>query len=300
MVWVGIACILLAGILAGGLYFSDKVLNIRVKTDDEIEELDRVSGVLEACWYASVRKSTHSIPSPFGYFLGAEWIEAAEPSHKTIIFCHGVTMSRRSSLKYARIFHGLGFHCLIYDQRRHGSSGGRFTTYGYYEKHDLQAVVCWLAERTEGSHFVGIHGESMGAAVMLQYAGMEDGADFYVADCPYAGIYAQLAYRLRVEYRLPPFPLLPLVRWIIMGRAGFDLKAVSPLSVISRIRHPVLFIHGEHDRYIPSCASLQLYQAKAGPKEMHIFPEAGHGKSLASNPQAYGEITAAFVQSIVP
>ena len=63
---------------------------------------------------------------------------------------------------------------------------GKTTSYGYYEKHDLKSVVDWLKSRFGTNITLGIHGESMGAATLLQYAGLvEDGADFYIADCPF-------------------------------------------------------------------------------------------------------------------
>lgn len=60
---------------------------------------------------------------------------------------------------------------MIYDQRRHGKTGGDTTSYGYYEKFDLQAVVDWLFIEEGEDLLLGIHGESMGAATTLLYAG---------------------------------------------------------------------------------------------------------------------------------
>ncbi|MGQ0453143.1 alpha/beta hydrolase, partial [Bacillus sp. SS-TM] len=97
----------------------------------------------------------------------------------------GETVNKINSVKYANLFLKRGYNVLIYDHRRHGKTGGKTTSYGYYEKHDLKSVVDWLKNRFGTNITLGIHGESMGAATLLQYAGLvEDGADFYIADCP--------------------------------------------------------------------------------------------------------------------
>ncbi|MCI2455285.1 alpha/beta hydrolase, partial [Listeria monocytogenes] len=66
-------------------------------------------------------------------------------------------------------------------------SGGKTTSYGYYEKEDLAKIVKWLRQKLGESAIIGIHGESMGAVTTLLYAAKpEANANFYIADCPFA------------------------------------------------------------------------------------------------------------------
>ena len=71
---------------------------------------------------------------------------------------------------------------LLYDHRNHGRSGGRWSTFGYYEKHDLAAWLTWVREKTGNGGAVGVLGESYGAAIGLQCAAETLGVDFQRAD----------------------------------------------------------------------------------------------------------------------
>ena len=220
--------------------------------------------------FDSLPKREIEIASPFGYRLKAV---LAEP-HRTnryIIICHGVTENKTNSIKYMNLFLNRGFNVLIYDHRRHGESGGKTTSYGHYEKFDLKAIVDWLRNEIGPLLQLGIHGESMGAATMLLYAGMiEDGADFYIADCPYSNFKEQLAYRLKTEMKLPPKIFLPLGDLFIRIRDRYSIKEVSPLSVIQNIKKPVLFIHSKKDDYILPSMTIDLFEKKSGPKKLYL------------------------------
>jgi len=312
-----LAALVLPALLLIVIYgFSQKVINICLYPHVRIVEMETADGLWSMEWYEELPREPVIIPSPFGYSLSAEYIpadnklkskadgilgagEALSAIDRTVIICHGVTVSRVASIKYVKLFRSLGFNCLIYDNRRHGQSGGRFTSYGFYEKHDLKAVVDWFRENKGKNHILGLHGESMGAAIILQYGGMEDTADFYIADCPYSSFWEQLLYRLRVEFRLPSFPLMDLVRLMIRLRAGFDLKAVRPIDGVRHIEKPVLFIHGLDDDYILPAMSQAMYDAKKGPKAIYLVPGAPHARSLAADYEKYHEVAAGFIREYV-
>jgi hypothetical protein len=146
--------------IASGYIFSGKVINIRTKSKEKIMEIESKSPEFDIQWFESAQKEKVYIQSPFNYRLPGYYIPSEKPSDKTIIFCHGVTMSYISSVKYAKMFYKKGWNVFIYDHRRHGEGEGKITSYGYYEKMDLKAVVDYVWERTGSGGIVGLHGES--------------------------------------------------------------------------------------------------------------------------------------------
>jgi fermentation-respiration switch protein FrsA (DUF1100 family) len=205
-----------------------------------------------------------------------------------------------NSIKYMNLFLERGFNAVIYDHRRHGESGGKTTSYGHYEKFDLKAIVDWLkAEKGPGIQ-VGIHGESMGAATMLLYAGiLEDGADFYIADCPFSDFKEQLAYRLKAEMKLPPKLFLPVADLFLRMREKYSIADVSPISVIENIKKPILFIHSEKDDFILPTMSEALYEKKKGPKKLYLAVNGIHAQSFNENKEDYKKVIDEFLEEYV-
>lgn len=282
-----------------GVYFSNRLMYIKKKEAELILEREKSAGRFQPLDFEALPKREIHIKSPFGYYLKAL---LAEP-HRTnryVIICHGVTENKINSIKYMNLFLNRGFNVLIYDHRRHGESGGNTTSYGHYEKFDLKAVVDWLREDVGPLLELGIHGESMGAATMLLYAGMiEDGANFYIADCPFSNFQEQLAYRLKTEMKLPPKIFLPLGDLFLRIRDRYSIKEVSPITVIQNIKNPVLFIHSKKDDYILPSMTIDLYEKKIGPKKLYLANYGVHAQSLNENKVDYERAIDEFLEVYV-
>ncbi|OBA04359.1 hypothetical protein A9D36_03770 [Bacillus subtilis] len=290
---------LLAAVTAIGMMFSNLIMFIKKKTDEDImkRETDDGHDVFES--FERMEKIPFAVPSAYGYDIKGYYVAPHDTSN-TIIICHGVTMNVLNSLKYMHLFLDLGWNVLVYDHRRHGQSGGNTTSYGFYEKDDLSEVVSWVKIKTGHRGLIGIHGESMGAATALLYAGehCDDGADFYIADCPFARFDEQLAYRLKAEYRLPSWPLLPIADFFLKLRGGYRAREVSPLAVIDNIKKPVLFIHSKDDDYIPVSSTERLYEKKPGPKALYIAENGEHAMSYTKNRDTYRKTVQEFLDKI--
>lgn len=282
-----------------GVYFTNRLMYIKKKEDTFILNREKKAGRLNLSEYEKLPKREIMISSPFGYFIKAVLVE---PYYTTqyIIISHGVTENKINSIKYMNLFLERGFNVLIYDHRRHGESGGKTTSFGHYEKFDLKAVVDWLKSEKGPDLLLGIHGESMGAATMLLYAGMlEDGANFYIADCPFSDFKEQLAYRLKMEFKLPSTLFLPVADLFLRVRDKYSIREVSPISVIENIKNPILFIHSKKDDFILPMMTEALYERKKGPKKLFMAANGVHAQSFNENMKEYEMMIDEFLQDYV-
>ncbi|MBM7661014.1 fermentation-respiration switch protein FrsA (DUF1100 family) [Bacillus mesophilus] len=292
--------LLLTYMVSIGLFFSNRIMYIKKKEADFILDRELREKRFIQTEYETLEKEEIIIPSSFGYEIKGTFIPSKRETDQYIIICHGVTMSRVNSIKYMYLFHNRNFNVIMYDHRRHGESGGKTTSYGHYEKYDLQSVVHWTKETFGEDITLGIHGESMGAVTTLLYAGMlEDGADFYIADCPFSDFEEQLTYLLKKDFKLPKQAVLPFGNTFLKIRDQYTVKDVSPISCIHTIKSPVLFIHSKEDDYILPTMSRQLYEKKVGPKKIVIAPKGSHAYSYGDNPELYEEVIDDFLHDFI-
>ncbi len=266
------------------------------KDENLVLTRETTAGRFDPVKYEGLPKREILIDSPLGYQLKTILVEPHQ-TNRYVIICHGVTENKVNSVKYMNIFLERGFNGVIYDHRRHGESGGKTTSYGHYEKLDLKAVIDWLKLDKGPDLVLGIHGESMGAATMLLYAGMvEDGADFYIADCPFSDFAELLEYQIKKDIKLPPRLVLHVGDFFLRLRDKYSVKEVSPISVVENIHKPILFIHSKDDKYILPSMTEALYERKQGHKKLFLALNGAHAQSYNENREEYETAVDEFLE----
>jgi uncharacterized protein len=295
---LAVLAVLIIILLGAGYYFTSVLIYPKVTPFDETRKTAVESGWVDETQYLPWPREEFQVQSPHGYHLSAVY-HPQEGARRTVVITHGITFSLYGSVKYAMLFYKRGFNVLIYDLRHHGKSGGPNTSFGYYEKDDLKVMVDWAFERLGAGGIVGTLGESLGASTTLQHAGTDPRIAFAVADCSYSSMPELLAYRLRQDYHLPPFPLLTVANLITKAVAGWRFEEASPIAYVPHIEKPVLFVHGQNDNYILPEMSEALFAAKQrGYRLLYLAPNAGHAESLITNPVEYDRKIETFLQEI--
>ena len=192
-----------------------------------------------------------------------------------------------------------GLNMLVVDERAHGKSEGHTTTFGVRERYDVLDWLAYANRRFGEDTQIVLSGISMGAATVCMAAELDLPANVkgIIADCPYTspqdivlqvaksrGIPADLSWRLA------------RLGMLIFGRT--DLTKSTAVDAARHAKVPLLLLHGEDDRLVPSSMGREIFGAWAAKKRIETFPGAGHGVSYLSDPKRYTRAVLKFVETV--
>ena len=139
-------------------------------------------------------------------------------------------------------------------------------------------------------------GVSMGAATVLMASDLElpENVRAVVADCPYSAP-KSIICKVAAEMDIPrkAAGLVCTIGAFVYGK--FRLDASSALDAVRRTKLPILLVHGRDDDFVPCHMSQEIYDVCTSEKELHIFPNAGHGMCYLEDPQRYEAVVESFL-----
>ncbi len=290
--------VVIAVVLAAFLLFSALASYValpRVCTMKTGEEYEKELGFWRD--YDKLPKEEFKVVCGDGYELHAVYIPAKAESNRFVVVSHGYTSCRYGSLKYMYMYRDLGFHCIIYDNRRHGENKRVPCTMGVKESRDLCAVIDAVYGRFGGDIRLGLQGESMGSGLEIMAQQYKPKVRFIVNDCGYAELMDVLEGKLKSQFHLPG--------WLAYGASlmcrvlyGYAFTKVNPVNCLAGCRVPICFMHGSEDDFITPHHSQRMYEAAEGYKEIHLFPGAAHAMSLHSDEERYRRIVRDFLVKV--
>ena len=210
-------------------------------------------------------------------------VHLAQDSDLAIVLAHGFTLSWQRPAVWqiaTRLQQMAGV--VAFDFRGHGRSGG-LCTMADKEIQDLDVAVAYAREL--GYPRVAAIGFSMGASIVLRYAGLVGGGLDAVASVSSPGWwYFRGTERMRrvhfaVEHRLGRLATRKLAHTRVTSEP-WDPVPVPPDQAAARIAGiPLLVVHGDQDPYFPVEHAQHIFRAAHDPKELWLVPGYGHAES---------------------
>jgi len=191
-----------------------------------------------------------------------------------VLLLHGVRSSKESMLPRARFLHARGFSILVVDLQAHGESGGERISFGGREAADVDASVARLRMLAPGER-IGVLGVSLGGAAIL-LSNVHDQIQGVVLESVYPTINEAVANRLRMRFGTVGAWAAPLLVMQLRPRLGLGAEDLRPIGQASKLRSPVLVVHGTEDRHTTLAEAERLYAALREPKEFYVLPGAAH------------------------
>lgn len=216
-------------------------------------------------------------------------------TRKTALVIHGWRDTAIKFMFLGRIYEQeLDYNVVMPDIHAHGLSEGEAIRMGWLDRKDM---LHWLSIFQTDTMVV--HGVSMGGAttMMLSAETLPSGIRdiHFIDDCGYTSVWDEFKGELKSQFGLPTFPLMYTTSMLCKWRYGWSFQEASALSQVSKSQHPMLFIHGGNDTFVPTEMVYRLYAAKSEPKSLWIAEGAEHALSYKEHKAEYISRVKAFL-----
>lgn len=226
---------------------------------------------------------------------------AAGKTDKTVICIHGYCGTGLHDMSaIAPFFLKNGFNVLLVDNRAHGESEGNVIGYGVLDSLDITVWINAL-KTVHSVKSTFLYGISMGAATAMmsaQYVRRNEIAGI-IADCGYTSIYEQFRFMFRTLTPVPPTLIVPAIRRRAKKFAGYDIKNTDTREILSKTDIPVMFIHGDADKFVSPSMTEQNCRACASAHTLFEVRGAKHAQSYFCEKTEYERRVLAFVADCI-
>lgn len=253
-------------------------------------------------WTQSRNFETIEMTSFDGLSLKGYYLEAEQPTNKTVVFAHGYLGHAFDMGLFGEYYYeALGFNVFTPDLRGHGASEGDYYGFGWHDRLDIIDWVHYIIEKEGPDAEIVLHGLSMGAATVLMASGedLPPNVKVIIADSPYSSVYDLFAYQMERMYRFPDKPILPTLSLVTELRANYSLMEASALEQVKKATVPILYITGDADTFVPTEMARELYEHTKSEKEFYSYPDANHGESIVLYRDDYLAKVTSFINKYI-
>ena len=214
------------------------------------------------------------------------WYIPRAGSSKVVLLFHGYVRNKATLLNEAKIFHKLGYSCLMVDFPGSGDSHGSHTSIGYNESKDVLDSINYVSQVWPQKRQI-LFGFSMGAAAILRAAKLYHlEVDKIILESPFTTLVETVGARFKAM-GIPPYPLAHLLVFWGSIRLGYNGFTFNPIKYAKDIKNPVLQMHGTLDCRVPLVRALELHQNIRADKTFVEFEGCGHESLATKEPEKW-------------
>ena len=222
-------------------------------------------------------------------------------THKWAVTVHGYMADAFSLSTKAFHYYNEGYNVLAMDLRGHGKSKGNYIGMGYHDAKDLIKWLEYIISKDKEAEIL-IHGVSMGAATVMIASSLDNlpqNVKVIIEDCGYTTALEQFKYQLKKLFNMPSFPILNIANLMVKIKSGYFLNDASPIEAVKEAKVPIMFIHGDDDKFVPFYMLDELYEACSSEKQKLVIHGASHAHSEDENPEKYWKEVDAFINKYI-
>jgi len=220
-----------------------------------------------------------TLKSASGTDLHAWFIPVAGKAPAVVVL-HGWGANASLMLPLAPHLHRAGMHALFLDARNHGlSEHDDFVSMPRFSE-DLDVAIDWLTELEDVSS-IGVIGHSVGAGAALLVGSRRTdlGAIVSVSAFAHPGeIMASGPPMNRMPARMRQGVMRTMERTI-----GARFDDIAPRSTVTRVKAPLMLVHGAADEVVPLSNMHELASLSTGARTLEV-PGATHSSLEAFEP----------------
>ena len=212
----------------------------------------------------------------YGWFFHSN----VQPAHAAVVYAHG----NGGNLSYCdwvgESLAARGYDVLLFDYRGYGRSEGEAAGEGGLYT-DAEAAYDFVTkERGVPAGRVVLYGQSLGTAAVADVAARRE--------C--GALVLESGFSSAADMAAVVMPWLP--RFV----RGLTKNKLDTVSKLSRVRCPVLVVHGDRDELIPVSQGRRLFDAAPEPKRLIIIEGAAHNDLSNVGGEKYIDTLAEFIR----
>lgn len=256
-------------------------------------------------WMEDYGYERHYMTNDRGHRLVGYLMRPEKQSNVYVFGSHGYRSDGKGEWCYyvRHYVEELGYNMFFVDHQAEGESEGKYVGFGSFESEDALKWLSYMNENFGKDIDIILHGISMGSATVMLMTGsgkLPGNVRFTIADCGYTSALDEFTYKLE-NLKLPTKPIIPLMCAMNKSRAGYDFQDdTNALAAVSRAEIPMLFIHGDSDKFVPTYMVHQLFDACSAPyKDKLIVAGADHAESYQTDKAAYESKIREFIEKFI-